>query len=69
MKCCVLFGSPRGAESNTRALLNEFLDEWQAAGHTFVTYSLYGEAHQPLHGLPGLPSGTGAALTASLTTI
>ena len=44
MKCCVLFGSPRGAESNTRALLNEFLDEWQAAGHTFVTYSLYGEA-------------------------
>lgn len=52
MKCCVLFGSPRGAESNTRALLNEFLDEWQAAGHTFVTYS-----HQPLHGLPGLPVG------------
>ena len=47
MKCCVLFGSPRGAESNTRALLNEFLDEWQAAGHTFVTYSLYGEAISP----------------------
>lgn len=68
MKCCVLFGSPRGAESNTRALLNEFLDEWQAAGHTFVTYSLYGEAISPCMACRAA-SGTGAALTASLTTI
>lgn len=68
MKCCVLFGSPRGAESNTRALLNEFLDEWQAAGHTFVTYSLYGEAISPAWPA-GAASGTGAAPTASLTTI
>ena len=40
MKCCVLFGSPRGGQSNTRALLTEFLDEWHAAGNTFVVYSL-----------------------------
>ena len=47
MKCCVLFASPRGGQSNTRALLTEFLDEWQAAGHGFVTYSLYDEAISP----------------------
>ena len=47
MKCCVLFGSPRGGQSNTRALLTEFLDEWQAAGNTFVVYSLYDEAISP----------------------
>lgn len=47
MKCCVLFASPRGKESNTRALLTEFLDEWQTAGHSFVCHSLYDEAISP----------------------
>lgn len=47
MKCCVLFGSPRGGQSNTRALMTPFLDEWQAAGNTFVVYSLYDEAISP----------------------
>ena len=41
MKCCVLFASPRGEQSNTRALMTEFLDVWHAAGHTSVVYSLY----------------------------
>ena len=34
MKCCVLFASPRGEQSNTRALMSELLDAWHAAGHT-----------------------------------
>lgn len=41
MKCCVLFASPRGEQSNTRALMTEFLEAWHAAGHTSVVYSLY----------------------------
>ena len=41
MKCCVLFASPRGEQSNTRALMREFLDVWHAVGHTSVVYSLY----------------------------
>ena len=32
MKCCVLFASPRGEQSNTRALMTEFLEAWHAAG-------------------------------------
>ena len=41
MKCCVLFASPRGEQSNTRALMTEFLEAWHAAGHTSVVHSLY----------------------------
>ena len=41
MKCCALFASPRGEQSNTRALMTEFLDVWHAAGHTSVVHSLY----------------------------
>lgn len=47
MKCCVLFASPRGNESNTRALLTEFLDEWHSAGHSAVLHSLYDETITP----------------------
>lgn len=47
MKCCVLFASPRGNESNTRALLVEFLSEWRAAGHTAVIHPLYDESISP----------------------
>ena len=41
MKCCVLFASPRGEQSNTRALMTEFLEAWHAAGHISVVHSLY----------------------------
>lgn len=47
MHCCVLFASPRGGLSNTRALLTEFLAEWYDAGHSFVIHSLYDEAITP----------------------
>lgn len=47
MHCCVLFASPRGGLSNTRALLMEFLAEWHDAGHSFVIHSLYDEAITP----------------------
>ena len=41
MKCCVLFASPRGEQSNTHALMTEFLEAWHAAGHTSAVHSLY----------------------------
>lgn len=41
MHCCVLFASPRGHESNTRALTEVFLAAWHAAGHTSTFHSLY----------------------------
>ncbi|MBQ3548536.1 MAG: flavodoxin family protein [Oscillospiraceae bacterium] len=41
MHCCVLFASPRGKESNTLALTQEFLAAWHAAGHTSTLHSLY----------------------------
>ena len=47
MNCCVLFASPRGAQSNTRALLTEFLAAWRQAGNTAVVHSLYDEAIHP----------------------
>lgn len=47
MKCCVLFASPRGERSNTRALLAEFLDVWRSAGHDAVCHSLYEETISP----------------------
>ena len=41
MHCCVLFASPRGKESNTLALTNEFLAAWHAAGNSSTFHSLY----------------------------
>lgn len=41
MRACVLFASPRGADSNTLAVLNIFLDAWRAAGHEGLVFSLY----------------------------
>lgn len=41
MKCCVLFASPRGKESNTLALLQEWLEGWSDAGHEAQVFSLY----------------------------
>ena len=41
MRMTVLFGSPRGAESNTRALLMPLLETWCQAGHTAEIYDLY----------------------------
>lgn len=41
MKCCVLFASPRGEQSNTLALVRPFLEEWKAAGHDADLFSLY----------------------------
>ena len=41
MKMTVLFGSPRGAESNTGALLAPVLETWHAAGHEAEVYALY----------------------------
>lgn len=41
MHMTVLFASPRGAHSNTRALLVPFLETWRAAGHTAEMFSLF----------------------------
>lgn len=41
MHMTVLFASPRGAHSNTRALLVPFLETWRAAGHTAEVFSLF----------------------------
>lgn len=41
MRMTVLFGSPRGAESNTRALLMPLLETWRQAGHAAEIYDLY----------------------------
>lgn len=41
MKMTVLFGSPRGAESNTGALLAPALEVWRQAGHETEVYVLY----------------------------
>ena len=41
MRACILFASPRGADSNTLAVLNIFLDAWRAAGHEAQVFSLY----------------------------
>ena len=41
MYMTVLFASPRGAHSNTRALLVPFLETWRAAGHTAEVFSLF----------------------------
>lgn len=41
MRACILFASPRGKDSNTRALLDIFLDTWRAAGHEAEMFSLY----------------------------
>ena len=41
MRACVLFASPRGKDSNTRAVLNIFLDAWRDAGHEAEVFSLY----------------------------
>lgn len=40
MRMTVLFGSPRGAESNTRALLMPLLETWRQAGHAAEIYDL-----------------------------
>ena len=47
MHCCVLFASPRGKESNTRALTEEFLAAWHEAGNTASFHSLYDLAISP----------------------
>ena len=47
MHCCVLFASPRGKESNTRALTEEFLTVWRKEGNTASFYSLYDLAISP----------------------
>lgn len=41
MHMTVLFASPRGAHSNTRAPLVPFLETWRAAGHTAEVFSLF----------------------------
>ena len=41
MHACVLFASPRGKDSNTRALVDIFLRVWRAAGHEAELFSLY----------------------------
>lgn len=41
MHICVLFASPRGRESNTRALVDICLDTWRDAGHDAEVFSLY----------------------------
>lgn len=41
MHITVFFASPRGAQSNTRALLDPFLDTWRAQGHTAEEFSLF----------------------------
>lgn len=41
MRACVLFASPRGKDSNTRALVDIFLRVWRAAGHEAELFSLY----------------------------
>jgi multimeric flavodoxin WrbA len=40
MKLVVFNGSPRGESSNTKILLEQFLEGFQAAGHTDETHSL-----------------------------
>jgi len=41
MRACVIFASPRGEDSNTRAILHTFLDAWRDAGHEAEIFSLY----------------------------
>ena len=41
MRMTVLFGSPRGAASNTGALLAPVLAAWRQAGHEAEVYTLY----------------------------
>ena len=41
MRMTVLFGSPRGAKSNTRALLMPLLETWRQAGPAAEIYDLY----------------------------
>lgn len=53
MHCCVLFASPRGKESNTRALTEEFLTVWREAGHTASFHSLYELSIAPCHACRG----------------
>lgn len=41
MRACILFASPRGEHSNTRALVDIFLNTWCEAGHEAEVFSLY----------------------------
>lgn len=47
MRCTVLFASPRGAQSNTLALLRPWLDVWRQAGNEAQVFSLYGADIRP----------------------
>lgn len=41
VRCTVLFASPRGEQSNTKALLGPWLEAWRQAGHEAEVFSLY----------------------------
>ena len=41
MKCCVLFASPRGENSNTLGLVRPFIKTMETAGHIVDFFSLY----------------------------
>jgi multimeric flavodoxin WrbA len=47
MRACILFASPRGKDSNTRALVDIFLDTWRDAGQEAEVFSLYDLAIAP----------------------
>ena len=50
MRACILFASPRGKDSNTRALVDIFLHHWRAAGHEAELFSLYDLSIVPCRG-------------------
>lgn len=56
MHLTVLFASPRGRESNTRALLEPFLEEWRGAGHTAQVFSLFDMHIEPCRACRGCQS-------------
>ena len=53
MRACILFASPRGKDSNTRALVDIFLRVWRAAGHEAELFSLYDLAIVPCRACRG----------------
>ena len=56
MHLTVLFASPRGRESNTRALLEPFLEEWRALGHSAQAFSLFDMHVEPCRACRGCQS-------------
>ena len=56
MHLTVLFASPRRRESNTRALLEPFLEEWRTLGHNVEVFSLFDMHIEPCRACRGCQS-------------